>query len=194
MALSNSPTNLYFCGIISNFNKMTFNLQPTLENDLLIVRPLQEDDFENLFKVASDPLIWELHPAKERSTREGFETFFKEAKATKSAFVAIDKKTGDLIGTSRYNRVPETDNAIEIGWTFLARAYWGGTYNQSMKKLMMDYAFQYVNNILFFINEKNFRSRKAVEKIWGVHIVALEGKMIDPRSPVGVIYKVSKKG
>lgn len=172
---------------------MTFNLQPTLENDLLILRPLQEDDFENLFKVASDPLIWELHPAKERSTKEGFDTFFKEAMATQSAFVAIDKKTGDIIGTSRYNRVPETENAIEIGWTFLARAFWGGAYNQSMKKLMMDYAFQYVDNVLFFINEKNLRSRKAVEKIWGVRIVALEGKMIDPRSPVGVIYKVSKK-
>ncbi len=173
---------------------MAINLQPTLENDLLFLRPLKEDDFENLFKVASDPLIWELHPVKDRSQREGFEAFFKEALAMHSAFVAIDKKTGDIIGTSRYNPVPETDNAIEIGWTFLARTYWGGTYNQSMKKLMMDYAFQYVDNVLFFINEKNWRSRKAVEKIWGVRIVALEGKMIDPRSPVGVIYKVSKKG
>ena len=172
---------------------MAFNLQPTLENELLLLRPLKKDDFEGLFKVASDPLIWELHPAKERSTREGFEPFFKEALAMKSAFVAIDKKTGNIIGTSRYNPVPETDNALEIGWTFLARAYWGGTYNQSMKKLMMDYAFQHVDNILFFINEKNFRSQKAVEKIWGVRIVALEGKMIDHRSPVGVIYKVSKK-
>ena len=172
---------------------MTFNLQPTLENEFLILRPLKKDDFEALFTVASDPLIWELHPAKERSTKAGFDTFFKEALATKAAFVAIDKKTGDIIGTSRYNPVPETDNALEIGWTFLARAYWGGTYNQSMKKLMMDYAFSYVDNILFFINEKNGRSRKAVEKIWGVRIVALEGKMIDPRSPVGVIYKVSKK-
>jgi N-acetyltransferase len=172
---------------------MAFNLQPTLENELLLLRPLKKGDFEDLFKVASDPLIWELHPVKNRSEREGFDLFFKEALIMKSAFVVLDKKTGDIIGTSRYNPVPETDNAIEIGWTFLARAYWGGTYNQSMKKLMMDYAFQYVDNILFFINEKNWRSRKAVEKIWGVRIVALEGKMIDPRSPVGVIYKVSKK-
>jgi N-acetyltransferase len=172
---------------------MTFNLQPTLENELLLLRPLQEADFENLFKVASDPLIWEQHPAKDRRDREGFTVFFDHGIAAKSAFAVIDKKTGEIIGTSRYNAVPETENAIEIGWTFLARAYWGGTYNQSMKKLMMDYAFQYVDNILFFINEKNWRSRKAVEKIWGVRIVALEGKMIDPRSSVGVVYKVSKK-
>jgi N-acetyltransferase len=172
---------------------MAFNLQPTLENELLFLRPLKKNDFENLFKVASDPLIWEQHPAKDRRDREGFTVFFDHGIAAKSAFAVIDKKTGEIIGTSRYNAVPETENAIEIGWTFLARAYWGGTHNQSMKKLMMDYAFQYVDNILFFINEKNWRSRKAVEKIWGVRIVSLEGKMIDPRSPVGVIYKVSKK-
>jgi N-acetyltransferase len=171
---------------------MNINLQPPLENDLLLLRPLQKDDFEALFKVASDPLIWELHPAKERSTKVGFEAFFKEALAANSAFVAIDKKTDAIIGTSRYKLVPETQNAIEIGWTFLARAYWGGTYNQSMKKLMMDYAFQHVDNILFFINEKNERSRKAVKKIGGIRIVALEGKMIDPRSAAGVIYKISK--
>ena len=173
---------------------MSFNLQPTLENDLLLLRPLQEGDFDALFKVSSDPLLWEQHPAKERATKVGFEAFFKDAVASNAAFVVIDKKTGDIIGTTRYNPVPEIENAIEIGWTFIARDYWGGTYNQSMKKMMMDYAFQFVDNILFFINEKNMRSRKAVEKIQGVLITDLEGKMIDPRSPVGVIYKIGKKG
>lgn len=170
------------------------NFQPTLENDLLLLRPAQEDDFESLFAVANDPLLWEQHPAKERATRDGFTAFFNDAIATKAAFVAIDKKTGQIIGTSRYNPVPETENAIEIGWTFIGRTYWGGTYNQSMKKLMMDYAFQYVPHILFFINKHNLRSRRAVEKIGGVHITELEGKAIDPRSESGVVYKVSKNG
>lgn len=172
---------------------MPFNLQPLLENNLLLLRPLQGDDFEALFMVASDPLIWEQHPAKERATKEGFTIFFNDAMVSKAAFVVIDKKSGDIIGTSRYNPVPEIHNAIEIGWTFIARSYWGGFYNQSMKKLMMDYAFQFVDNILFFVNEKNTRSRKAVEKIQGKLITELEGKIIDPRSPFGVIYKISKK-
>lgn len=171
----------------------TFNLQPTLENNLLLLRPMQEDDFAPLFKVASDPLIWEQHPAKERATREGFTPFFKEAMATKAAFVVIDKESGNIIGTSRYNPVPETENAIEIGWTFIGRKYWGGKYNQSMKKLMMDYAFTYIDNILFFINKYNMRSQKAVEKIGGRQITALDGKDIDPRSELGVIFKVSKR-
>jgi N-acetyltransferase len=172
---------------------MPFNLQPTLENDLLLLLPMQEDDFEPLFKVASDPLIWEQHPAKERRHREGFKVYFDAGIASKGALTVFDKQSGDMIGTSRYNPVPETDNAIEIGWTFLARTYWGGTYNQSMKKLMMEYAFSYVDNILFFINEHNMRSQKAVMKIGGVQITTLDGLYIDPRSGSGVIFIVRKK-
>jgi N-acetyltransferase len=173
---------------------MPFDLQPTLENDLLLLRPMQEDDFEPLFKVASDPLIWEQHPAKERRHREGFKVYFDAGMASKGALIVIDKKSGDMIGTSRYNPVPETENAIEIGWTFLARAYWGGFYNQTMKKMMMDYAFHYVDHILFFVNDQNFRSQKAVEKIGGVRITELDSVVIDPRSGSGVIFKVSKSG
>ena len=46
------------------------NLQPTLQNDLIILRPLRENDFEALYEVAKDPLIWEQHPSRERYKRE----------------------------------------------------------------------------------------------------------------------------
>jgi len=169
---------------------MNFDLQVTLENSLLILRPLTEDDFENLYKVASDPLIWEQHPAKERSQREGFKIFFKEAIDSKGAFAVIDPKTGELIGSTRFHRVKEVQNAIEIGWTFLARKYWGGEYNKSMKALMMNYAFKFVENVLFYIHESNFRSQKAVEKLGGKRITALENQVLDARSSEAVIYQV----
>ena len=171
---------------------MNFDLQPTLENDILILRPLKEEDFEDLYKVAADPLIWEQHPAKERSERNGFELFFREAMDSKGAFVVIDKKAGEVIGSTRYFRVKETQNAIEIGWTFLTRRYWGGDYNKSMKLLMMNYAYQFVENILFFINENNLRSRMAVEKIGGERVVELENKVLDTRAASTVIYKIAK--
>ena len=81
---------------------MNVNWQPHLENDLLILRPLKAEDFDALFKVASDPLIWEQHPAKNRSTKEGFELYFNEGLATNSAFTVIDKKSGDVIGSTRF--------------------------------------------------------------------------------------------
>ena len=172
---------------------MNFNLQPILENDLLILRPLEEKDFEILYQVASDPLIWEQHPAKSRSQREGFETFFKEAIDSKGAFVVINKMTNEIIGSTRFCIINETQNAIEIGWTFLARKYWGGDYNKVLKTLMMEYAFNFVENIVFYINENNLRSQKAIEKMGGKRIVQLENQFLDPRVNSTVIYKISSK-
>ena len=53
---------------------MIINLQPVLENEIIRLQPLQQDDFERLYAVASDPLIWEQHPNKDRYKREVFQT------------------------------------------------------------------------------------------------------------------------
>ena len=170
-----------------------FNLQPVLENERLLLRPLKEEDFESLYKVASDPLIWEQHPAKERSQREGFEIFFNDAMKSGSAFLVIDKSMGEVIGSTRFYPVDEFENAISIGWTFLAKKYWGGVYNGEMKRLMIEYAFNYVDNVLFHIHENNIRSQKAVEKIGGKRITSLDGKILDERPNASVIYCIRKE-
>lgn len=170
-----------------------FDLQPRLENDLLLLRPLLEEDFDGLYKVASDPLLWEQHPASDRYKKDVFEALFRDAMLSKGAFAVVDKKTGQIIGSTRFHRIPEVQNAVEIGWTFLTREYWGGLYNRSMKYLMMEYAFNYVDNVLFYIGESNMRSQKAVEKIGGVRIVSLEDKILDARSTAAVIYKITKQ-
>ena len=170
-----------------------FDLQPTLKNELVILRPLREEDFEDLYEVASDPLIWVQHPAKERSQREGFGVFFKDAMASQGAFVVIDKKTNKIIGSTRFNRAKESPDAIEIGWTFLARSYWGGRYNQAIKKLQIDYAFNYVERILFYIHENNLRSQKAVEKLGGERITSIEGRVLEIRPNASVIYQIGKE-
>jgi N-acetyltransferase len=166
--------------------------QPTLENEALLLRPLHPDDFENLYAVASDPLLWEQHPAKDRYERPVFDIFFQEALASQGALVAIDKKTQQVIGSSRYYPVPETTEAIEIGWTFLTRAYWGGHFNGMMKKLMLEYAFQHVETVVFYVNEHNLRSQKAVEKIGGTRISAINGVPIAGRPASNVIFAINR--
>src|SRR4029453_15687235 len=106
-----------------------FEWQPRLVGELIEVRPLGTADWEGLFAVASDPLIWELHPARDRYRKDVFREFFREALETGSAFVVIDRKTGQIIGSSRYFGFDRSESVVEIGWTFLARAYWGGNYN-----------------------------------------------------------------
>lgn len=143
-----------------------FNLQPeTLENNQVKLIPLKEEDFEILYKVASDPEIWEQHPSKDRYKKEVFQLFFDGAVESKSAFLVYDSKTNGLIGCSRYYDFDSENSKIAIGFTFLAKKFWGGSHNKDMKQLLIDYAFQYVDTIVFHIGETNIRSQKAISKI-----------------------------
>lgn len=147
-----------------------FDPQPRLAGELIEVRPLAAEDWESLFAVASDPLIWEQHPARDRYQETVFREFFREALETGSAFVVIDRKTSQIIGSSRYFGFDPERSVVEIGWTFLARAYWGGEYNRELKRLMLDHAVRFVDQVVFVIGVTNFRSQKALEKIGGVRI------------------------
>lgn len=147
---------------------MPFDLQPTLVGSLLELRPLRDDDFDDLYAVASDPRIWEQHPASDRYKEDVFKEFFREALASGGAFAVIDRRTGRIIGSSRYFGLDEARGEVEIGWSFLARAYWGGVYNREMKALMLRHAFQYVNSVVFLVGPNNLRSQRAMEKIGGV--------------------------
>ncbi len=144
-----------------------FDWQPRLVGDLLEVRPLSPADWDELFAVASDPQIWEQHPAHDRYKEDVFREFFREALAGGGAFAVIDRQTQRIVGSSRYfGLVPGEE--VEIGWTFLARSHWGCRYNGELKRLMLDHAFRFVPSVVFLIDPENWRSRKAVEKIGGV--------------------------
>ena len=147
---------------------MPFDLQPTLTGELLELRPLRQDDFEALYAAASDPLIWEQHPESDRYKRDVFLNFFKGAIASGGAFAVVDRRTGALIGSSRFVGYDESASEVEIGWTFLERAYWGGAYNREMKRLMVAHALKFVNRVVFLVGLTNARSQRAMEKIGGV--------------------------
>jgi N-acetyltransferase len=144
---------------------MNFDLQPTLRGGLIDLCPLRPDDFESLFLAASDPLIWEQHPESDRYKREVFQRFFDSAIESRGAFAVIDRASGRLIGSSRYCNFDPVQRQVEIGWTFLAREFWGGAYNHELKKLMLDHAFQFVDQVVFVVGEANLRSQKALQKI-----------------------------
>jgi RimJ/RimL family protein N-acetyltransferase len=146
--------------------KVQINFRPDiLEDELTRLIPLQENDFERLYTVASDPLIWEQHPTSDRYKREVFKLFFDGAVESRTAFLIFEKVTNELIGSTRYYDYKADVPSIAIGYTFLARKYWGGSHNKSVKKLMINYAFQYVDSIFFHIGANNIRSQKAILKI-----------------------------
>jgi RimJ/RimL family protein N-acetyltransferase len=149
---------------------VAFDLQPNLRGELIELRPLAPDDWEDLFAVASDSLIWEQHPERDRYKEDVFRIFFREALESGGAFVIIDRKTQHSIGSTRFYGYDPEKSEIEIGWTFLARKYWGGRYNAEMKRLLLNHAFKFVESVVFFVGEDNVRSQKAMEKVGAIKV------------------------
>jgi len=164
----------------------SFDLQPVLQGELLTLRPLREEDYDNLYAAASDPLIWEQHPIPDRYKEDVFKKFFRDAMASGGALLAIDSKDGRVIGTSRFFAYDPANSEIEIGFTFLARSHWGGVYNREMKQIMLRHAFQFVNNVVFLVDPKNFRSQRAVEKIGAIRA----GSRLNAMGKDNYLYKI----
>jgi RimJ/RimL family protein N-acetyltransferase len=171
-----------------------FNLQPTdLSNEFVTLVPVTPDDFEKLYEVASDPLIWEQHPTRNRYQREVFEIFFNGAITSKGAFVVYDTKTGEPVGSSRYYKLDKINSTVRIGYTFIARRCWGIGYNNALKSLMINYAFNFVDHVIFEIGAVNVRSQKAIEKLGaiktGEELVTYEGEL---QANNNYIYEIGK--
>jgi RimJ/RimL family protein N-acetyltransferase len=149
-------------------------------------RPLRAEDFDDLYAVASDPLIWEQHPARDRYKEEVFKGFFREALESGGALIAIDSRNDQVIGSTRFHGYDKDKSEIEIGWTFLARSHWGGIHNREMKHLMLQHAFRFVSGVIFLVSPHNVRSQRAVEKIGGVSV----GTRPDGSSRDSFVYRI----
>jgi N-acetyltransferase len=172
---------------------MNFNTQPTLENENILLQPLQEKDFEELYKVASDPKVWEQHPNKNRYQQEVFAVYFKGAIESKGAFLIIDKLTNEIIGSSRYYYYNEKENSILIGYTFIGTKYWGKKINAQIKKLLIDYAFHFVDKIYFHIGANNKRSQIAIGNIGATNVREFEVAYYGEPELLNYEYVIEKK-
>lgn len=166
---------------------MPFDLQPTLKGELLRLRPLRPEDWDDLYAVASDPLIWEQHPVQDRYKEDIFRGLFRESLESGGALIAMDSKDDRVIGSSRFHGYDQAKSEIEIGWTFLARSHWGGIYNREMKRLMLRHAFRFVKSVIFLVGPQNLRSQRAMEKIGGVRV----GSRPDAGGRASFVYQIT---
>jgi len=152
---------------MSRFNAsvVCFDMKPMLHDDHLLLRPVTADDFEGLYQVASDPAIWEQHPAKDRWKREVFEALFERLLQGGGTLVVIDRSSEAIIGSSSYYEPRTMDRDVAIGYTFLARRYWGSRCNAELKALMLQHAFKFVDRVWFHVALENWRSQRAMEKV-----------------------------
>ncbi|WP_316818976.1 GNAT family N-acetyltransferase [Pedobacter nyackensis] len=172
---------------------MNFSIQSILENEQIKLVPLTPADFEDLYLVASDPEIWVQHPNKDRWQREIFQKFFEGAIGSKGAFKIVDKSTNEIVGSTRYYDYNKEDNAIFIGYTFYATRYWGTGINPIVKKLMIDYIFQYVDKILFHVGSTNIRSQIAVSRLGAKKIAEQEVTYFAEVPKLNFVYEIIKE-
>jgi len=167
--------------------------QPILEGERLLLRPLSEADWEAFYRAASDPLIWEQHPARDRWQAAECRAWFEGALA-EGALAVIDKENGELIGSSRFQTLDLGQEGAIIGSTFLIRSRWGGSANWDMKRLMLGHSLAAKPSAWFLVGEDNWRSRRAMEKIGGNLIeqtyVYEHGGVSMPH----VIYEITREG
>lgn len=161
-----------------------------LENTDIALEPLQPSDYERLFQVGSDPEIWAQHPDSNRYQPDGFRVYFGKLMETDMPFLIIDKTNDNVIGATSYYQYDATASHIAIGFTFLAKAYWGGITNKMVKAMLLDHAFQFVDTVIFHVREHNFRSQAALAKLGAVKTKAYPAPA-DPSS-IQLEYKISK--
>lgn len=168
------------------------NVQATLENENVKLVPLNPNDLEELFSVASDPKIWEQHPNKDRYQREVFEKFFQGAIESKGAFKIIDKSSNEVAGSTRFYDYNPKENSIFIGYTFYATKFWGSKLNPQVKKLMLDYIFQFVDKVNFHVGKDNIRSQKAMEKLGAKKVDEVNVAYFGEPEKLNVVFEIDK--
>jgi N-acetyltransferase len=191
---SRSDSSYGLCSVIErryHFGMSDPDFQPTLTGPNVIVRPVTPGDRAELFAAGSDPEIWKVHPRSDRYTEPAFREYFDGAAASGMGFVFVDRPTSRLIGSSRYYGYDAGRSEIEIGWTFIARSHWGGTTNREVKRLMLDHAFTFVDTVIFWVGEQNWRSQGAMTKIGGIKRGGLFTREATGATP-HVIFEIGK--
>lgn len=158
--------------------------QPILHGERLWLRPLKRADWDALWAIAQDKQIWAMHPAHDRWQEPVFREFFDDALAQGGGMAVVDKASGAVIGTSRFQNYDAARDQVEIGWSFLDRPYWGLGYNSEFKRLMLAHALRHVGRVVFSVGADNQISRRAMANIGGrltgeTHQAMRSGVMVD---------------
>jgi len=146
----------------------------SLEDSRVKLIPLSLSHCKELLHIAMEPGLTKYSPS-EIDSETALTAYIRHAldqreKKLAIPFLVYDKNTGATAGCTRYMHIDWKNKVLHIGATWLGREYHGSGLNTHMKHLMIDYAFQTLQfeKVEFRIDERNARSRKAVEKLGAV--------------------------
>lgn len=168
---------------------MDFNFKTdiVLENERALLRPMKEEDWDELLPVAlPDPTLVQYSPSQIHS--EGLlKKYIRQALSDREtgfryAFTIFDKAANRVAGSTSFGSISNKDKRIEIGWTWIGREFQKTGLNRACKALMLQYVFETLQfeRLEFRTDERNEASRAAIEKIGGTFEGILRSHMLMP--------------
>lgn len=144
---------------------------PTLQNEIVKLEPLSIENYKNLYAISSERDLLQYSPS-DIATFQALTIYVQHAleqceKDLAVPFIIYDKRTQRYAGSTRFMNIDWQNKVLHIGATWIGKEFQGTGLNTSMKKLMINYAFQKMEfeKVEFRIDQRNIRSRKAVEKL-----------------------------
>ncbi|SIQ76447.1 GNAT family N-acetyltransferase [Maribacter ulvicola] len=144
---------------------------PILENERVILSPLTIDNYKKLIPIASQEKLAQYSPSDietPNSLKNYVEIALQQLTAgTSMPFIIYDRKHDAFAGSTRFMHINRKNRVLHIGSTWIGREFQGTGLNTQMKQLMLAYAFRTLDfeKVEFRVDERNLRSRKAVEKL-----------------------------
>ncbi len=152
-------------------SKLILDFEKNIHSEKVILRPMNVNDFDKMKVLTNDTEMWYYFTAdlsNEQILKNWIESAISELKDKKSLpFTIIDPTNDNIIGTTRIGNISETNNRVEIGWTWIAKKYQRTGINGHVKKLLFEYLFVETSTlrIEFKTDVLNIPARKAMEKV-----------------------------
>ncbi len=147
-----------------------FTANYILEDEIALLRPLEEADIVHLLQFAHQPDIWRFSTQKgdtEVALKKYLELAIEARTAQKEyPFVIIDKRTNAYAGSSRFYDVKPTQHNLTLGYTWYGQQFHGTGLNKHCKYLLFDFAFgNGFERVEFAADTTNLRSVAAMKSI-----------------------------
>jgi len=167
----------------------------TLEGARVRLEPLTLEHHAALCEVGLDPELWRWTTADIRSP-EDLRRYIQKALAdqregTALPFATIDRATWKAVGSTRFGSIEPPHRRVEIGWTWIGRAWQRTAINTEAKYLMLRHAFEVwgVMRVEFKTNAMNYRSRTAIARLGAKEEGTFRKHMISERGvPRDTVY------
>jgi RimJ/RimL family protein N-acetyltransferase len=143
-----------------------------LENESVLLRPLQKSDVENLLEISiNEPETWEysLVRANGKENLENYIQIALKARVDKTEFpfIVFDKKSGKYAGSTRFYDINLPFKTVQLGYTWYGKNFRGTGLNKHCKFLLLQFAFETLEmeRVEFRADNKNQRSIAAMKSI-----------------------------